>query len=67
MKRQEMKNPRKYKGLIYETGEPCIMEINGAWAVCGGHTITSYIRIDKPDNKQYSRNKNNIFFVETVD
>ena len=57
---------KKYKGTIYETGERCIMINNGFW-LSGTRKISSYIRIDKPDNCQYSKDRHNRFYVETVD
>ena len=58
--------PRRYKGIIFDTGEPCVMEVTGFWTSSHGR-ITSYRRVDQEDNKQYSKDRNNVFYVETVD
>jgi len=57
----------KIKGRLADTGEKCVMEANGFWLADRGRKITSYVRIDKPDNKQYSMDRRRLFYVETVD
>ena len=58
---------RYVKGTIAETGEKAIFVANGYWIAYGGRKITSYVRVDKEDNKQYSKDRHNNFYVETVD
>ena len=61
---------RKYKGTIENTTESCIMEANGYWVGAKGRHITSYVRVDKKDEKvfrQYSKDRNNRFWVESED
>ena len=54
------------KGTLAQTGEKCVMEANGFWIGARGRHITSYIRVDVPDNKQYSMDVHRRFYVETV-
>ena len=60
--------PRRIlKGTIEDTGEPCQMEANGFWIGNGGRHITSYLRVDKEDNRQYSMDRHHRFWIETED
>lgn len=58
---------RTYKGVIYETGEKATFVSNGFWIGSKGRHITSYERTDVEDTKQYSRDKNNVFYTEMWD
>lgn len=58
---------RIHKGIIADTGEQCEMRANGFWIGARGAHITSYERIDKEDGIQYSKEKCNVFHIETVD
>lgn len=55
------------KGRIEDTEEKCIMKSNGFWVGYKGTKITSYVRIDKPDNCQYSMDRHHRFWIETED
>lgn len=55
-----------FRGTIENTYEKCEMVCNGFWKA-GSRKISSYVRIDKPDNKQYSKDRFNRFWIETVD
>lgn len=60
----------KIKGTLAETGERCEMEANGYWIGARGRHITSYIRIDKPEDgvfRQYSMDRHHRFTIETED
>lgn len=54
-----------YKGIISETGEHGLFQINGYWVMSGGRKMSSYIRVDKTENRQYSRDRHNRFYIET--
>lgn len=62
-----MKVPHMMKGIIAETGESCVMEVNGYWIADRGRKITSYVRVDKKDNRQYSMDRKHNFYIETED
>lgn len=54
-------------GTIENTNERCEMVSNGYWIGENGRHITSYERVDKEDNKQYSMDKYHRFWIETED
>lgn len=67
---------RTIRGTIYETGEKCLMRMNGYWVGAGGRHISSYERVDKkveygdkgnPVIRQYSMDRRHRFYVETED
>lgn len=58
---------KEYKGTIETTGEKCVMVQTGYWEGSKGRHITSYIRKDIPDNRQYSKDRHNRFWIETED
>lgn len=60
------KNDKEHKGKIENTDETCVMVLTGFW-ISGSRKISSYIRKDKPDNRQYSKDRHNRFWVETED
>ena len=64
------------KGIIYETGEKCLMRMNGYWVGAGGRHISSYERVDKdveyddkgrPVYRQYTMDRHHVFYLETED
>lgn len=72
----ELVEPRSTKGTIAETGEKCVMRMNGYWVGAGGRHITSYERVDKkveyddrgnPVIRQYSMDRQHRFYIETED
>ena len=58
---------RNTYGRLADTGERCVMQANGFWVAAGGRHVTSYVRVDKEDNKQYSMDRKHLFYVETED
>lgn len=54
-------------GTIENTNERCKMVATGYWIGEKGRHITSYKRVDKEDNKQYSMDKYRRFWIETED
>ena len=58
-------NMRPIGGTIENTSERCKMVANGFWVGGKGRRITSYERVDKEDNKQYSMDRFHRFWIET--
>ena len=54
------------KGRLAANGEKCVMQQYGFWVAAGGRKVTAWIRVDKPDNKQYSMDRHHNFYVETI-
>jgi len=63
-------------GTIAETGEKCVMRMNGYWVGAGGRHISRYERVDKdveynekgqPVFRQYSMDRHHKFYLETED
>lgn len=54
-------------GTIENTYERCKMVATGYWIGKNGRHITSYKRVDKEDNRQYSMDKFRRFWIETED
>ena len=52
-------------GHLAETGERCVMQAIGFWIAAGGRRVTSYVRVDKEDNKRYSMDRKHMFYIET--
>lgn len=70
------REPGTVSGKIAETGEKCVMRMNGYWVGAGGRHISSYERVDKPVEtndrgdpvvRQYSMDRQHRFYVETED
>lgn len=54
-------------GTIEDTGERCKMVMAGYWVGERGRHISSYVRVDKFDWKQYSMDRGHHFWIETDD
>ena len=70
------REPGTVSGRIAETGEPCVMRMNGYWVGAKGRHISSYERVDKeveydedgrPVFRQYSMDRQHRFWLESED
>ena len=63
---ENLKNFKVYKGTIENTDEKCEMVCIGFWW-WNHRKVSTYIRKDKPDRRQYSKDRHNRFWIETED
>ncbi len=70
------REPGTVSGTLYDTGEKCVMRMNGYWVGAGGRHISSYYRVDveqeydengRPVFRQYSMDKHHKFYLESED